>query len=617
MTTGGDFSDTPRLYLLRHNSDPNTSNPAADDRYARLPLVPVRTLNTAGEPSYSFDLSTLSEAESTGYGFAVVGTGKGANFTIAVSEISAVATRVNDTAVIAPQPFFVQWTNDHRYAFTMIRGDWDQVEAEAVSLGGHLLSLNSTEENNFITSTFGFTEAFFIGLRQNLSSPNFSEPAGGFEWVNGDPVTFTNWHGPAFGGSEPNHAFGAGEDYAFMGYFQTPTGTWGDAKKAGFPETSNYRGIIEVDTVSGNLLVNAGGEAAAGAGTFQAIVPIPSWTTAGSFTSVQYGFGAAADLNAADSAALGGGQNYFAGGPGASGTAEQTVDVSSFGVAIDAGAKDVEIAGSFGGYADQLDSISFTATFLDGSSAPLGTLVVNGPSAADRGNESKLLPRSATTRVPSGTRAIRMVLAAERVAGDYTDGYADNLSLVLYPAGTGAKTFYLPAISAKSNIFDAGLASPTQGGVLPPSLTVTGLAGQFVTFPQIVGVLNTGVDASGPDGAHTAGRSCDLTGVGGISGYLNGNNTPRLWAFFSAHRSQRRSQPVWISLRVRLARISRRSRPLWGRYFSSATATRLRACSSKSSSLQERRGFSSDTRMAITARSITARRSATATTRGR
>ena len=347
VTTSGDFSDTPRLYLLRHNSDPNTSNPAADDRYARLPLVPVRTINVAGEPSYSFDLSTLSEAESTGYGFAVVGAGLYQGNAIAVSEISATAVRVADTGVIAPQPFFVQWTNNHRYALTMIRGDWDQAEAEAVSFGGHLLSLNSTEENDFITSTFGFTEEFFIGLRQNLSSPNFSEPAGGFEWVNGDPVTFTNWHGPAFGGSEPNHAFGAGEDYAVMGYFQTPTGTWGDAKKAGYPETSNYRGIIELPT-----------------------------------------------------------------------------------------------------------------------------------------------------------------------------------------PGAGEQNFSIPAISAKSNIFDAGLASATQGGVLPPSLTVTGLAGQLVTFPKIVGVLNTAADVHGPDGAHTAGRSCDLTGVGGISGYLNGSNTPALVGVF-------------------------------------------------------------------------------------
>ena len=37
MTTSGDFSETPRLYLLRHNSDPNTSNPAADDATRACP----------------------------------------------------------------------------------------------------------------------------------------------------------------------------------------------------------------------------------------------------------------------------------------------------------------------------------------------------------------------------------------------------------------------------------------------------------------------------------------------------------------------------------------------------------------------------------------------------
>lgn len=528
VTTGGDFSDTPRLYLLRHNSDPNTSNPAADDRYARLPLVPVRTLNTAGEPSYSFDLSTLSEAESTGYGFAVVGTGKGANFTIAVSEISAVATRVNDTAVIAVEPFLIEH-DGKSYGLTTRRGNWEELQASAVAAGGNLVTINDVAEQSWLTGQFS-GEELFIGLKQD--APTVSEPAVGWRWrtgeVLGDPGVFVNWLS-----GEPNNFTGGSEDYATLNFPGFAADKWVDVPFAHRSEISGLRGIIEVDTRSGNLLVNAGGEAAAGAGTFQAIVPIPSWTIAGSFTSVQYGFGAAADLNAADSAALGGGQNYFAGGPGASGTAEQTVDVSSFGAAIDAGAKDVEIAGSFGGYADQLDSISFTATFLDGSSASLGTLVVNGPSAADRSNESKLLPRSATARVPSGTRAIRVVLAAVRVgAGEYTDGYADNLSLELLPAGTAAKTFYLPAISAKSNIFDAGLASATQGGVLPPSLAVTGLEGQLVTFPQIVGVLNTAADASGPDGAHTAGRSCDLTGVGGISGYLNGNNTPALVGVF-------------------------------------------------------------------------------------
>ncbi len=348
VMANGDFSDTPRFYLLRHNSDPASSNPALDDRYARMPVVPLRAAaNSAGQPYYTFDLTGLSPAQRTGYGFAVVGFGSGANGAIALSEISASAVRAADTAVIAPQPFLVLGPDNHRYGFGVVRGDWDQVEASAVASGGHLLALNSSSENEFINATFGYSEVFFIGLRQIPGSGTYSEPAGGFEWVSGDPVTFVNWHGPAFGGSEPNNSAGVGEDYAMMGYFQNPTGTWGDVTKAGYPETSNFRGIIELENPD------------------------------------------AEEMN-----------------------------------------------------------------------------------------------------------------------------------------------FYLPAISAKSNIFDAGLAAATQGGVLPPSINLTGFGGQIVTFPQIGGVINTAADLHGPDGAHTAGRSCDLSSVGGISGYRNGNNTPALVGVF-------------------------------------------------------------------------------------
>ncbi len=339
VTTGGDFSDTPRLYVLRHNSDPNMSNPAEDDRYARLPAVPVRTLNAVGEPAYSFDLAAFPPNERTGYGFAVVGAGLYQGTSIAVSEISATAVRVADTGVIAPQPFFVQGTNNHRYALSVVRSDWEQAEASAVIAGGHLVAINDEAENDFLGSVFGRQELFAIGLKQ---SPTASEPGQGFAWSNGEAVTFTNWYP-----GEPNNSGvgGAEEDYVFMNYTGGASGAWIDAINPGL--TGNCRGIIEL--------------------------PTPE---------------------------------------------------------------------------------------------------------------------------------------------------------------TGGKNFFLQSISAKSNIFDAGLAASTQGGVLPPSIDLAGFAGQKLTFPQIVGVLATAADTHGPDGAHTAGRSCDLTGVGGVSGYLNGNNTPALVGVF-------------------------------------------------------------------------------------
>lgn len=351
LTTAGDFTEVPKLYLLRHNSDPGASNPAADDRYARLPVLPVRIAsNSAGQPAYTFDLSGLPAAWRTGYGFAVAGTGAYTNGSIVVSEISASAVRVSDSAVIVPQPFLVEGPGNHRYGFGTVRGNWEQVETSAILAGGHLVSIDDATENAYLVSQFGL-EKVYIGLKQD---PEGSEPAGGWRWRTGgsldDPGAFINWNS-----GEPNGYEGVEEDYAMMNISRA--GGWDDVRVGGYPSLSTYRGLIEVPT------------------------PDPA------------------------------SENYF-----------------------------------------------------------------------------------------------------------------------------------LADISARSNIFDAGLASPTQGGVLPPSIDVSGMGGRSLVFPQIVGVIDTLVDRHGPDGAHTAGRSCDLNAVGGISGYLNDDNTPALVGVFLA-ASQPASPP--------------------------------------------------------------------------
>src|SRR2546421_3184532 len=86
----------------------------------------------------------------------------------------------------------------------------------------------------------------------------------------------------------------------------------------------------------GNLLTNPGAEAGPGSPDSSQVMAPPGWTVESTFTAVQYG--APAFLTAADSAALGGGANFFAGGPNAAtSAATQTVDVSGAGPEIDAG----------------------------------------------------------------------------------------------------------------------------------------------------------------------------------------------------------------------------------------------------------------------------------------
>lgn len=258
FSDGGDFAALPRLYLLRHNSDPQSSNPAFDERYALIDLRPVQTTNAAGRPAFTFDLTGLSATQRTAYGFAIVGPGSGSNRFISVAELSATATRVADTGMIIAEPFWVEY-NGHRYALSFTRGTWEQCEAEAVSYGGHLVSINSAAENDWVFDTLGRSDSIYIGLRQNPLQANV-EPNGGWTWMDGTvlsaingtyvPGVYKNWNDASVGGSEPNHSGGAGEDYAC--YYPSGFGgrsTWGDIKNAGYPETSTYRGIIELPSL--------------------------------------------------------------------------------------------------------------------------------------------------------------------------------------------------------------------------------------------------------------------------------------------------------------------------------------------------------------------------------
>ncbi len=190
-------------------------------------------------------------------------------------------------------------------------------------------------------------------------------------------------------------------------------------------------------TAAGNLLQNGDAESGVGA-TGDAVVPPPGWSTTGKFTAARYG------TSGFPSAPPGGGNNLFAGGSGqALSTGTQTVSVSSSAAAIDAGQTKATLAALLGGWESQEDAATVQATFLDASGGSLGNLAIGPVTASERGNTSKLLPRSATALVPLGTRSIRVVITARRASGIYNDGYSDNVSLTLSasagppPVGSG------------------------------------------------------------------------------------------------------------------------------------------------------------------------------------
>jgi len=134
--------------------------------------------------------------------------------------------------------------NGHLYA--AVHADtWDEGEAFAVSLGGHLVAISDAAENDWVlTNVLDPSGALFawIGLYQLSESP---EPADGWVWSSGEPVTYTNWNQHSDLGPEPNNA-GGGENWAEMycSYYAT-AGTWNDIDPYVKSE-SPHMAVIEV-----------------------------------------------------------------------------------------------------------------------------------------------------------------------------------------------------------------------------------------------------------------------------------------------------------------------------------------------------------------------------------
>ncbi len=235
---------------------------------------------------------------------------------------------------------------------------------------------------------------------------------------------------------------------------------------------------------SGNLVVNPGAEAGPAAGDSVAQLPLPGWTVESTFTAVQYG--APSFLTLADATAVGGGVNFFAGGPGgATSAATQVVDVSGAAPEIDAGKVAATLSALLGGYSGQTDHAAVTATFLNAAGVPAGGAVaLPTVTSTDRNLTTSLIARTASGALPAGTRQISVRIDAIRDDGSYNDAYIDNVSLVLGSGAGGVpvfhKTVVVKAISGKVRVRRPGSSqfvelSGTDG--IPLGSTVDTLAG--------------------------------------------------------------------------------------------------------------------------------------------
>ncbi|MFN8863408.1 MAG: HYR domain-containing protein, partial [Flavobacteriales bacterium] len=132
---------------------------------------------------------------------------------------------------VASLPTFPDFTllgqlNDKAYYLSAASATYAAATTAAQNIGGHLVAINSLEEQNYVRSLVP-TFSIWLGLSDNVTEGNFI-------WASGEPLTYTNW----FTG-QPDNA--SNQDFVEM---QT-NGFWYDMLG-----TSSRRYVVEVSCIT-------------------------------------------------------------------------------------------------------------------------------------------------------------------------------------------------------------------------------------------------------------------------------------------------------------------------------------------------------------------------------
>jgi hypothetical protein len=137
----------------------------------------------------------------------------------------------------------------HRY-YLLSQSVWTQAEAEAVTLGGHLVTINSTAENDWVVDTFstfgGVDRSLWIGLNDQVSE-------GVFVWISGEAAAYTNWApGQADNGSPGPDP--PGEDFVHLLWPGHPNaGMWNDFQNLSSANNFPLHAVVELPKLIGDL----------------------------------------------------------------------------------------------------------------------------------------------------------------------------------------------------------------------------------------------------------------------------------------------------------------------------------------------------------------------------
>ena len=190
--------------------------------------------------------------------------------------------------------------------------------------------------------------------------------------------------------------------------------------------------------MSENLLVNPSFETADPSGSGYSGVTIPGWTETGTPTVIAYGTQGGYPLGLSSpfpkffdfpqAAPPGGGDNFAGGGPVATSTISQTVDLTG------AAGTPFTLSADLGGQGWNPSDASVQVTFLDAHGDVLGTDSLNPVTVWDRLGFTGFEERDISGTVPEGTTSAQVSTIFtdnETFLGHYNGSYADNESFTV------------------------------------------------------------------------------------------------------------------------------------------------------------------------------------------
>ncbi len=139
--------------------------------------------------------------------------------------------------------------NGHKYAKISDNLDWAIAEEQAVSSGGHLVTINDVAENEWVRTTFWVYNFNWMWIGLHEQQP-WGQGERTWVWSSGETPSYLNW-----GDGEPSSS---AEHYVAMEGLELYYGKWADLA-AGWGQPIVHIGVVEVVPEPLILLVVLGG----------------------------------------------------------------------------------------------------------------------------------------------------------------------------------------------------------------------------------------------------------------------------------------------------------------------------------------------------------------------